>query len=371
MPAPTKKHKPSRILALDLMRGYFLLSIIINHLNYTSSLGWLTFHGELFVSSAEGFFFISGILLGLVRGAKMLEKPIKLIATMLLKRAFRLYAIYVISVVLFTLIGWWFFMDSPYLKYGIAQPEIGFVALVGETLSLDYIYGWLDYLRLYAIFLVASPFAIWMLRRNLWWLVLALSLALWYFSPFYEWPVGLYIQPFNWQLLFFGGMIIGFYWQQISAWWKKLPRTIKTTTITSALTITVFSLYLNIHLAFSGKISEEAFLAVGPVRDYLQVFFDKENLPIARLILFSAWFGSFFWLVNKLRDNIARLFGWLLLSFGNNSLYVYIVHGFFVFFIALLLPPMSPPANLLITACVIALILIMIRYKVLMKIIPR
>jgi hypothetical protein len=74
---PTAKNliKKPRILALDLLRGYFLVSIILNHLQwYPNGLDWVAMRGSLLVSAAEGFFIISGILLGIVRGRKLADQ---------------------------------------------------------------------------------------------------------------------------------------------------------------------------------------------------------------------------------------------------------------------------------------------------------
>ena len=59
-----------RIVSLDLMRGWFLIIIILDHLTYfPNGLTFLTGDSRLAVSAAEGFFIISGLVLGIVRGA--------------------------------------------------------------------------------------------------------------------------------------------------------------------------------------------------------------------------------------------------------------------------------------------------------------
>lgn len=366
-----KPAKSSRVLTFDLLRGYFLLSIIINHLNYVSPASWLTMRGELFVSSAEGFFLISGIVLGIVRGAKLVGQPFKHVARLLLKRAVQLYIVYVIGAVLFTLIGWWFFMDNPGLKPGIAAADTPFYQMIWDIASFSYLYGWLDYLRLYIFFLLASPLAVWLLRRGLWWVVLSISAIIWQFAPELARPDSVYTQPYNWQILFFGGLTIGFHWKQITAWWGRIAKSVRTFATTILLSTALVTLLLNIFIAFGGYYGTDIYNIVAPIRDMLHPYFDKENLPIARLAMFFVWFWAAFWLFKKFERHIVKAIGWLLLPFGSNSLYVYIMHGVFVFFVHLFIPRQGQLINLLVVSGIFAAIWLMIRYKVLMKIIPR
>lgn len=373
MPDAIKKQS-SRIIALDLMRGYFLLCVVIDHLNYwPNGLDWLSARGELFVSSAEGFFLISGIVLGIVRGSKLVNKPFRLPAWLLLKRGFQLYGVSVLLVLFFTLVGW-LFLANPGLKYGIAPSDTPLLKLVWDTLTLQYLYGWADYLRLYALFLFVSPLVMWLLRKNKWWIILATSAAVWLFSPNTVYPESLFVQPYKWQLIFFGGMIIGFHWQQLAAQWARIPTIWRGTTISLLLATAAVTLLGNLVLAFGGYISHDVFLAVAPIRDYLhEHYFDKEMLQWPRLALFMVWFWASFWLFRKFEAQITRFVGKVLLPFGTNSLYVYIVHAFILFFIHLVVPPGNKvfAVNVLLSWGVLAIIWLMIRRKLLFTIIPR
>lgn len=68
------ENKRPRILALDLLRGAFLVAIIVDHLHWGPS--WfrlLSGGGKMFTSPAEGFFAISGILVGYIYGPRMVK----------------------------------------------------------------------------------------------------------------------------------------------------------------------------------------------------------------------------------------------------------------------------------------------------------
>ena len=119
-------HEVRRIHTLDLLRGYFLIVILLDHLAYfPSGLDLVTGRGLLYVSSAEGFFLISGIVLGIVRGRKLISQPFLVAAKKLWKRSIQLYLTSIVLTIVFTLLGWLFFMHSPGLKFGNAAGARG------------------------------------------------------------------------------------------------------------------------------------------------------------------------------------------------------------------------------------------------------
>jgi hypothetical protein len=366
----------SRILTFDLLRGYFLVAIIIDHLNFfPNGLDWWSARGNLFVTTAEGFFFISGIVLGIVRGQKLIDKPFKFVTKLLLKRAAQLYLTAVILVILFTLLGWWFFMNYPGLKVGILPPSTSLPELIGRSLTFNYIYGWADYLRLYAIFLLASPIAMWLLRKGLWHVLFIASFAIWLLFPFDpKLPDAAQemLQPLSWQLIFFGGLTIGFYWNKITVWWQRIKPAIQKVAIVSVLGLATVTLLLNIFLVFIvPDINTSAYLPADLHYQLYINFFDKERLPLLRIGLFLLWFWAAFWVFRRFEPIIVRFLGWLLLPFGTNSLYVYTIHAFMIFLAHLWFTDTTLLANFLITVSIIGIIWLMIRYKVLMRVIPR
>lgn len=368
--------KSSRILTFDLLRGYFLVAILMDHLNFfPNGLDWWSARGSLFVTTAEGFFFISGLILGVVRGAKLTDKPFGHVAKLLLKRGLQLYLTTVILVLIFTFVGWWWFMGNPNLKAGISPPT-DFFTLLAKTLSFQYFYGWADYLRLYAIFLFASPIVMWLLRRKKWYIALLLSISVWLFfpnDPGMPDDVQELLQPLSWQLLFFGGMIVGFYWNTLTAWWSKLPALYKKVAVTSTLCLAGMTLCINGLIVFGTPMFDLHAIGIWPDTSYklYTEFFDKERLPVARILLFIVWFWAAFYLFRRFEPYIMRWIGWLILPFGTNSLYVYTVQAFLLFFVHLWIQNGTIFQNFIVTVALIALIRIMIHYKVLMKIIPR
>lgn len=374
MPQPVTNAPASRrILTLDLLRGYFLLDMVLNHLNYwPNGLDWVSARGQLFVSGAEGFFLISGIVLGIVRGRKLVDRPLAVPARLLLKRALQLYTVYVFSVLFFTYVGW-AFLDNPGLKYGIAPAGTSPLSLLWGTLSFRYIYGWADYLHLYVLFIVVSPLAVWLLRAGKWWVLIGASVLVWALVPRPDYPANVGLQPYHWQLLFFAGLALGFHWDAIRGRWLALGARVRRRLMTAIVGLSVALVLANLFLAYGGELGPAVYDWVGPVRDALSKPFDKENLGPLRVLFTGLCFASGFWLFSRFEPFIQKHFGRLLLPFGTNSLYVYTVQAFLVFFAGLLLPSGADflPLNVLLSYGVLALIWLMIRYRVLFRVIPR
>lgn len=371
------KKKIERILTFDIMRGYFLIGILSDHLTYwPNGLDWWSARGGLFVTMAEGFFLISGIILGIVRGAKLVDQPFRNVAKLLLKRGGQLYVVSVVLALLFTFIGWMFYIGNPGLKTGIANPSTSILGLIWDTLTLQYLYGWADYLRLYAIFLFFSPIVMWLLRRGWWYVALAASLGVWALFP--DTNVATYeqqekLQVLSWQLIFYGGMIIGFYWPKILDKWRSLEARTRQIVATSVVSLAAVTLAYNVAIMLQTMGHDMSWLGIGPStqQNLYVLFFDKERLPPPRLALFMLWFWAAFYLFRRFEPYIKRFMGWLLIPIGINSLYVYTVEAFLLFFAHIYLPSGSLIQNFVIIASLIGITLFMVRKRILMKIIPR
>jgi hypothetical protein len=365
--------KISRILTFDLMRGYFLVAIILDHLAYfPNGLDWWGGRGNLYVSAAEGFFLISGIVLGVVRGRKLAEKPFAVAAKLLLQRGVQLYITAVVLMLLFTFIGW-MFIDNPGLKAGIRPLTEDVWSVIWGGLTFNYIYGWADYLRLYAIFLFASPIALWLLRRGLWYVLLAVSVWIW--SQYSNSPLETaeLSQVYSWQLIFFSGLTIGYYLTPIRQWWSSITPVIRNTVIAVTVSIAAITMLANFIIVEGATLFGGFSQTLTNLNNTFAPYFIKEELPIARLVLFVIWFGAGFWLFSRFEQYIVKYFGWLLLPFGTNSLYVYILHAVMVFGAHLVIKDPTPYllVNFTLSAVIIGIILLAVRAKFLMKIIPR
>ncbi len=367
--------KPSeRILTFDIMRGYFLSVILLNHLfYYPSGLDIFTGRGMLYVSTAEGFFAVSGIVLGIIRGRKLINAPFKKAASLLLKRSLQLYITSIVLTLLFTLIGW-LFLGNDGLKYGIFTDWNNFWDLIWKTLALQYTYGWADFLRYYAIFLFFTPLALWLLRKGYWYLVIAISLTVWCLFPISPLP-STYSQPLSWQVIYFGGFMIGYYWPLLVEYWQRISERARKVIGVTLISTAVITILISVALVFGHYLGG----ALGSQLDAIHVmtgdWFNKDRLPMTRVLLGAVWFWAFFWVLRKYEDVIVKKVGWFFLPLGENSLYVYTIQAFIVFFAHLFILKPAETASIIINLSVsvlaLALVWIAVRTKFLMKIIPR
>ncbi len=369
--------KIPRIVTFDIMRGFFLIAIIINHLAlFPNLLDWWGMRGYLLVTTAEGFFLLSGVVLGIVRGAKLIDRPFKEVTKLVLQRAWTLYLTHIILVISFTLIAWYIYTGNPNVKFGVMEGQ-SLLQLIWQTVSLQYIYGWADYLRFYAVFIALSPIAFWLLRKGKWYIVLAISYLIWLLFPLdfrtLDWQTVELLQPIPWQTLFFTGLVIGFHWPNISEWCDSHKKTLQRYVVPPVIITAVVLMAWNIFAVYA-----QDFVSTEWTR---QLSFDawslrtdqfhKEQLPVVRFLLFMLWFWASFLVIRRFEKPILKYAGWLLVPFGTNSLYVYTLHAVIVFFVHIYIQTGSILQNFVITVATIGLIYLAVRTKFLMNIIPR
>lgn len=371
-----KKKQSKRILTLDLLRGYFLVVIILDHLQwYPNAYDWVAFRGSLVVSAAEGFFLISGLVLGIIRGRKLLGDPFRKSALLIWARGARLYIVSIVLMLLFTLIGW-FFIGNPGLKPGIRPIDQPFLEVLAGAFSLRYIYGWADFLRLYAVFMFIAPFMLWLIRRGKWYIGMALSAGLWALYPFALENTansGELLMVLSWQFIFFAGFTIGFYWEPLAQKWSELTKKTRQWILYPVLALGAVTLLANIIFVVVETlgVNREVTSRIGAT---LYELFDKNRLSPLRLLMFANWFILGYYIFMRFEKVIVKYLGWILLPFGSNSLYVYIVHAILLFFAHLIMPPQFANnffLNFIGTTIVLALVWTAVRTKFLFKIIPR
>lgn len=362
-----------RILSFDLMRGYFLCVILLNHLSYyPNGLSALTGRGFLYASTAEGFFAVSGIVLGIVRGRKLLNQPLRVATRLLWKRAAQLYVTSLVLTVLFTLIGQ-HFLGNPGLKYGIFTDWSQWWTFLWQVVTLQYTYGWADFLRFYALFLAAAPAALWLIRRGYWYVATALSLGVWALFPLLPSQNEVF-EPVSWQLIFFASFIIGFYWENILAAWRNLSFRVRHIIKLTWVCLFVITLLGSFYLVFGSMIPTDTGKYIQSIHNMVEQHFNKDRMPLERVLLGTLWFWGIFIVFRRFEGFLYKHFGWLLFEFGTHSLYVYTMSAFVIFFMQLMVPPPGSAnwiANLILSLCAIALVWFATKRRFLMKIIPR
>lgn len=193
--------------------------------------------------------------------------------------------------------------------------------LVANTLLLRHVYGWADILVLYIPLLLIAPIILVLFKKRLAWVVLALSVLLWSVNfkntnctiacvSFFELTA--------WQLIFVLGMLAGFYKDTLA----NLYRNIKKFKLIKYSLVLLF--IITVLLSVLNNIFEN-------YKTYTDLLFNTETLGIGRIIVFALWFTVLYMSIEKYQSFTIKYFGWLYLTFGQNSLRTYIVQSAILF----------------------------------------
>ena len=369
--------KRVRIHALDMLRGLFLIIIISDHLGWRPSLLFqiATLNTFWVASAAEGFFVISGILVGYVYGPRMVKNA-RHATVKLIKRAGLLYCITVASS--FFYLTWSLLSPQPY-------PRLTWVGgfswqQAADFLTLKYSYGWTDFLAYYAVFMLFAPLVLWLIVKGRAWLAATLSIITWAILPAFN-----VFTPYSgWQVIFMISIIIGFYLPTIEQWARSLPqkrrriatRAIITTACVSFASIALWSIFVvqifdtSFNHAFIPNWLYIILQKIELARQWLlPAYFDRGgSLGIGRIAVGIVWFSALYITFRTYEAQLTKITKGILYSFGQNSLLVFVLHGFVIFAMDSIIAPPSHPTNLIILNTVInigviALIYYIIRHK--------
>jgi hypothetical protein len=341
-----------RILALDLLRGYLLFMMIVDHVGRFSTLfDYLTGRGLMWVSATEGFFFISGIVMALARNREASIRGVRAAAVNMWKKAGSLYLWSVALTLFFT-----------YVTFAVGESHSGirdhvidrrpFAAILYQTATLQYSFGWTNFLGHYAIFLLGAPLVLWLLRRNLWWVAAAASAGIWLSSARFE---------CRWQVLFYAGMVCGFYLPAAEERFRRLDRVARSLFVAMAMGLAGVTMLVSASFVYiqprAVAMGWRTAATLVHWNARLAPYFDKGLLPLPRLLMFGLWFGTAYYVFRRYEVVISRYLGWFLLPLGLYSLRTYIVHALVLLVVALIFPPVTPRAlNFAIAASVLLLV---------------
>lgn len=317
--------KKNRLEVFDLLRGFFIFGIIVNHLAlFPNLLAVFTGATKLWVSFAEGFFIVSGFFIGYLYKNKIKEN-FWLTTRKITTRSFKLY-LWTVGLT-FLFVYWGNLMPKGLVKTGLwivswqNLPE-----LVLKGITLQYNYGWANILPFYSVLIFFSPLILWLLSLDLLPILVFMSLFFWVYrgQSFY-----FAIQP-----LYFFGLVTGFYFEKIKSLWFGYSEVTRYKLKTILYVCFLLSLFASVFfVSFFGYLARYL-----PMSDFLIAkvrvlnwYFDKNTLGLGRLILAPVWFwaGTLFFF-DKV-DLIKKYFGLFLVPFGKYSLYAYILHAIIIF----------------------------------------
>ena len=209
-----------RLITLDMLRGYALVSIMVNHMPI-SVMRSVTLPNFSIFDASELFVLLSGFLVGMVWRSVETKEGRPTAQRRFARRSFEVWRAMVLGALLMAgLSAALWAMDLPHTaiwnQYAIwvVDNPFGFVVAVGSMWLQPNI---VDVLAVYVV-LIASSIAIvpLMLRWPL--LVAVGSVVLWWFAPQLNAMIptfssknGFLFNPFGWQMLFFTGTAMGLF----------------------------------------------------------------------------------------------------------------------------------------------------------------
>lgn len=321
--------KLQRLPELDALRGLFLVWMTLTHLPTRFS----DFVNQPFgfISSAEGFVFLSALLIGRLYIRKSMEDPAGVRAHMW-KRSLKLYAYHMFLLAFaFTVAASWAVHAhraaiTNLLNFYLNHPG---VAIAGSVL-LIYCPPLFDILPMYVLFLFLTPLFLSAAIRFGWKTLLAASALVWLLAQFglrdvvHNWIVAMThlriplqetgaFNLFAWQMVWITGLWLGSRSAHHDVPLVRVPRW------AVVLSAGVCIFFVGVRHAWLGShLTEQA----------LGLLLDKWQIGPLRVINIVAFVILFYWLRKYVRVVVARE---PFLTLGKASLQVFCAHLFFVF----------------------------------------
>ena len=345
-----------RFEIIDGMRGYFLVFMVLNHLIFAG--GYLLVkinHNQLaFVEDAQGFVFLSGLMIGMVYARKMIKGGYQAGQSAIYSRAFELYR-YAMGIVLAVLVAR-MLLPGAYTTWfnWLGSTTFDDPLRLAAIATFFYQPTFMDILPQYIVYMLFAPILIKLVLEDKWHYVVAGSLILWMagqlgLQQIATIPINEMIQgsddqgirvSFNllgWQIVFYSGLVFGALTSSGKINWGKVLSPDNTFIPKLALLLVLFFLPLRLITAnelmpphMIGKFASMEIRAdFGPV--YL-LNFAAVGLLVTWLLVAgpkhpAAW-------VRAIASALTWVFTLRFLQLlGRHSLYVYVWHVAIVYFV--------------------------------------
>jgi hypothetical protein len=368
-----------RDLRVDLLRGFCIFAMVVDHFGGDSWLYAITGGNRFYVSAAEGFIFISGFVMGQAYRSKRDRSGLPAAMGEALHRARTLYIATVTLTLIFSMlylytdIALWTGRD---FGLGIDSP----LEITVAAMTLHYTYHGTDILAMYTLLLLAAPLMLLMLSVGQWYWVLIPAWLWWLAYQIYPEDASIpwYIRHGEnfplaaWQVLFVTGHVLGFHRNALTAWLRRFRRLrVFGVALGAAITLALVSIAWSVETGTQFGIFD-----LDP--NVLNETFFKVPLRPWRLVAFLSVAIVAYTIATYLWIPVRRGLGWLMLPLGQAALYSYIVHFFLILLVYNLAPytvalagePSEAVINPILQIAVVALLWLMVRKRVLFGIIP-
>jgi hypothetical protein len=380
----------NRDLIIDSIRGLAVLSFIVNHIEVFSAYSLVFWERVGVVTGAEGFVLLSGVVVGTTYKRSVMELGWRPAILKLLRRAAQLWRVNVVVIFVVALLSFLHFNVREvvaYIDHGdtgqvyplYPEPDTPPVAWVVLALRLKIGPAQIQILGLYVCLLLLTPLALFLMSKRHTPAMLALS---WLTYLCYQChPIKVTGCMFEdafplmaWQLLYFNGQAVGYHRQAVLDFFRSPKGRVALGNV-AVLGVAFWFWALN---APDVVIPRFARFNLIPPTLYSHVygkFMLKSSLGILRVVDDFCVYTLLYALLARSWRSFDQMLGWLLVPLGQASLYVFIVHVFFIAFIGSVVQfGCEHPHfwfNTAIVSLTIILIWAMVRYRVLFAWIPR
>ncbi|MUK01378.1 acyltransferase domain-containing protein [Vibrio cholerae] len=389
------EHEP-RDARIDLLRGWIITSVVVTHIEVAGPWSFISRNLIGTISGAELFVLLSGVVLGMVHPVAVRRKGALGAAKATSRRSLKLYLTslaVVLTVYLLSLVP---FIDAsvlttftdrgiggagadaagrvydlyPNVDQLFAYPPSGYA--VRDLLLLSMGPWAFNIMGLYVVLTLTVPLLVLLLRKKLWWLLLAVSWALYLLDGILH----LRVLPsqfqdvfplLTWQVIFVHGVVLGYHRRSVITALSTRRGKLLVGVLTGSYALALGTLWLNHTLGLGLPFIPPGFYETLYESAYVRVFLQPGRLlNLAFFVLAAHVILTSFW------QPINRLTGWLYVPLGRASLYVFVVHVYFVLAVANLpgLDTGSFWQGLVIHAVVTLIIWVMVRRKFLFSVIP-
>jgi hypothetical protein len=203
----------ARDVRLDLFLGIANWSLFLDHIP-DNAVSWITIRNFGFSGAADFFVFIIGYTASLTYASIMLERGTLVGVTRVFKRAWQLYAAYIVLFAIYIVtigdVAARYAAPDIFYEFNIAGLVDQPIRIIGHGLLLQSRALNLDVLQLCVLLMACFPAVLWMMLRKPG-LAMAGSIVLYFAARTFDWnlssyPDGVwYFNPFCWQLLFVFG----------------------------------------------------------------------------------------------------------------------------------------------------------------------
>jgi len=381
--------KGGRDLRLDFLRGGIMLVVITVHLEFYSFFSLFVWERIGLVSSAEGFVCLSGMVLGIVYNKRIHREGFKISAIKLWKRSFQLYRVnlfVILSIALlaeFSLINTfevthWAPINAKDQVYRLYPPVTSsWTEIIQQALLLKLGPHQFRVIGLYVVLLAIAPLVLYGLHKKKTMLVVAVSCLLFWINQDqqlrvtgagFEWA----FPTLSWQLLFINGIVVGYHHKKVLEYISEGKNKVLLF-FAGLVSLAFLVLALNNPNAIFWPWRDYSVIDANIYTDIYMSWFQKSKLGIGRVVNNIALFIVLYYALSQYWLPINKVFGWLFIPLGQASLYVFILHIYFIILVSNSIFAGSDNfiINTAIHATAILMIWGMVKLRVLFRFIPR